>query len=598
MALPTSISSSPWQHVNLESSDTSTPDAPTLSTEKACSSPVDTAVPSAVSQEFVVHLSRSEDPGDVINTAEAVIGRGSVSPTQNIAETITNVDEIKTEQENAAYNGVLLRAVPAPVIATLYQSVSGSGYDKSALLRCNVTNAHQHTQVSAVANSLPFSSQEVRALRTCSRDIASITQALISNIPVKPVVSSTEVLDVKKTKKKSLDKEISKILSSADSNIDCGNERCDGTEIKCRKCGKIVPTNKTQANKSKFSAAPGPRSENSLRSNSVEKLKHSRNEAGLELVSSNYTNKQRRGSEENKKAFLRAVENSSSPSKTPSGFRTYSALLASSSRPIKKKGNRRTSVDVLYAREPSDPSIDKLRAKRRLSRQTDVSSVELMTLTEGNEPEDNMTQNFGSLVVPAEEQTPLADVLQLQMESIEVSNSQISPVSPSVDRIQELRAASSTESCPRAPWNSLETNFSSQDTDEKYINYEAQGRSPQNHQHESQDNVDTEDTKRENDAAREEEVEVDLGGPSDEDVNVDVVEGARQKQPAVKKKRKKECIRDTLAKNVLQKENVLEDWSTEIVILVALLVYLACKALGFMEVIIPARRKKKKNLRK
>lgn len=589
MALPTSVSSSSWVHLD-RSELSSRPPVSTLASDKALFTPVN-AAPSTESLEFLASLSESVD---------TLINSTTVLPkncTSSLLEGDKLIDTRKSSpvQETEGDVGVLVKALPLPVTATLQHTTPGICSNNSTSFRCSTTDAHQHTQVSAVLYSVPLSPEENNALKICSRDIALITQSFISDTQEQSEVASTVASGVDESlRKASWDKRILENWStSTDSNIDCESGKCEGTEIRCRKCGKIVPKAKVRGYKK--AATPEQKSEKSSRSNSLEKVKRS-NSKGEQQVRGNSSNKQRRGSKE--KIVLPRIGDTLSSLRRHTGSRNYSAVLSACSRPIKKKGIRRTSVDVLYAREPSEPSIDKIKAKRRLSRQTDVSSFELMTLTEGAEPEDNSAaQNYHSLVVPAEEQTPLTEVLEFQMERIRTANSQLSPTNASLnDRIQELRAASSIESCPRAPWNSLETNLSSsQDTEDKYINYEPRERLPQDYQQETQEeSINVDDRKMENDVC-EEDAEIDFGEPSDDDAgNAEPVNGARKRRPAVKKQRKKNCVRASRVRRVHEREKGPGDWSTEVVILMALLVYLACKALNFIEFLVPARNKKKK----
>ncbi|KAK8401631.1 hypothetical protein O3P69_001037 [Scylla paramamosain] len=225
------------------------------------------------------------------------------------------------------------------------------------------------------------------------------------------------------------------------------------------------------------------------------------------------------------------------------------------------------SVDVIYAREPSEPAIDKMKAKRRLSRQTDVSSIELMTLNEGNELEDTQGKGSPFPATTHSDDHPSIATLQVQGENIHLSHCQLSPGGT---RIQNLRTSSSTESCPRAPWNSLETNLSnSQDIEEKYIINEMRS-------HPAPQNLDPElDTDHE-------------GGGSDQGERVSDDDPDRNAGGS-RRRRSSAKIPEYRARGGWPESMLYQDWSAEAVVLVALLVYIACKVLSFMESLAPRR---------
>ncbi|KAK3895170.1 hypothetical protein Pcinc_001104 [Petrolisthes cinctipes] len=297
----------------------------------------------------------------------------------------------------------------------------------------------------------------------------------------------------------------------------------------------------------------------------------------------------RRGSKDNKKLPVLATYPRPAPKKHGGGPRCYSTLLSANNR-LKKKTARRTSIEVLYAREPTMPVIDKIRAKRRLSRQNDLSSIELMTLNEGCEVEEGSTKDVESLFIQPKDKSAILEALQSQIEGSRIFNRLPSPNL----RIQELRGGSSTDSCPKAPWNSLETTFSSsQDTEDKYINNESRGNSSQGyHQEHNDESGEYEDKEMDND----EDAEDDQDSQYQEEPPVRL----RQQSPEARRNRREGVRRERLRRTRLEAEDEEEEeedgvngiWSTEIVILVALLVYLVCKAVNFLDSLFPVNRRR------
>ena len=427
--------------------------------------------------------------------------------------------------------------------------------DTSQSSLCTLTDAHRSPHASIVTSRVVPSNASVNSLGVCCRG----TTASAGPIPHSLTGSNQSLNEAGgSSRKSSLEERLSKIWStSTDSNADCEGENCEGIDRKCRKCGKIVSMPKSEENKATSKASQGLR--------------------GVISRDSSQTESFRRGIQQQHPVVLPAGRQhhlQATNEHKQKNSNNYSTLLSTCSRNIKKRGSRRQSVDVIYAREPTEPIIDKIKATRRLSRQTDVSSIELMTLNEGNEQEDMPGKGPTCPVTTYFDNHPPMATLRVQGENIQLSHSQLSPGGT---RIHHLSASNSTESCPRAPWNSLETNIStSQDIEEKAIINEMGGHpARQNFNIGPHSSLDPElDTDHEGEGTEQGERNSD----KDADRNTG---GARRRRFSTK-------MPDQQARSTWP-EREHQDWSAEVVVLVTLLVYIACKVLNFLDSLAPRR---------
>lgn len=541
MALPTSVSFSPWKQgeATEETPLLPVPTRPTAATSREVAHKAST--PKQLSTHAALTLHHLTDIQEV---KDASASEDSPSPAALVTEIATPIQ--KEPPNSRGGEGLSLRVAVAA--------------DNTLSSLCTVTDTHRSPHASIVTSRVVSAGTRMSSLGQCCG--ASVTPAL-------QLMGSAQALSEAgvSSRKSSLEERLSRIWStSTESNGDCEGENCDGPDLRCRKCGKIVAVSKAEE------------------SNALAEVSQV-----LKGVISQYTSK----NESFRPGMQQQPQVTSSPAdgqrhqyvKPPAKQRNshnYSALLSACSRNMKKKGNRRQSVDVIYAREPTEPDIEKIKAKRRLSRQTDVSSIELMTLNESNEHDDATEKGPSSC-----EATDNVSTLQVQGENIRLSHCQLSPKGT---RIHNLRASSSTESCPRAPWNSLETNLStSQDVEEKYIINDTRSQTtiPQTFSLEPRSSIDPgePDTDHEGEGTDQEE------RASEEEPEVTTAGGSRRKRSSVRSLQDGPPARRDWPEQVPM---VWQDWSAEAVVLVALLVYIACKVLRFMESAIPNRSVNKK----
>ncbi|KAK4319426.1 hypothetical protein Pmani_009626 [Petrolisthes manimaculis] len=481
-----------------------------------------------------------------------------------------NNHEANKPRELSGQQIVSVSQVTPVVVSCLQQPVSGYDRGNSPVSTCTVANSHRYIQVSAVVNQPVVENTSIKSPRiSYTSQEARKTSSTSENIKSCP------------PRRTSQDSSSRNWSTSTDSNADCERGNCIGTDLKCRICGKTLPKSKLQ----EIKTMKTPTSESQYGKDSpllsVDKSALERDEGKPQLLT-------RRGSKDNKKLPVLATYPRPAPKKQGGGPRCYSTLLSANNR-LKKKTARRTSIEVLYAREPTMPVIDKIRAKRRLSRQNDVSSIELMTLNEGCEVEEGSTKDVKNLFIQPKDKSAILEALQSQIEGSRIFNRLPSPNL----RIQELRGGSSTDSCPKAPWNSLETTFSSsQDTEDKYINNESRGNSSQGYHLEHNDESgEYEEKEMDND----EDAEDDQDSQHQEEPPVRL----RQQSPEARRNRREGVRRERLRRTRLEAEDEEEEeerhneiWSTEIVILVALLVYLVCKAVTFLDSLFPVNRRR------
>ncbi|MPC41056.1 hypothetical protein E2C01_034637 [Portunus trituberculatus] len=527
MALPTSVSISSWVQ------DDATEETPLLST------PQRPATAIASLEEAVAAALTS-------TTATPPLRPSPVSP-----HPLTDIGKAK----DVVTCEVSPLSTPA-VSKVVVESRKGSAGDRSEPLLfhiavtadapqsslCTVTDTHRSPHSSIVTSRVISSNGRVNSLGACCK-VSPGTAGPVSH-------SHNEVGG--SSRKSSLEERLSKIWStSTESNADCEGDNCEGTDPRCRKCGKMIAAVKMEEIKSVSKASQGLKGAISRYNSHTDSFRRGVQQQQQPVILHAPARQNFQSAKENKQKYSQ----------------NYSTLLSTCSNNIKKKGSRRQSVDVIYAREPSEPAIDKMKAKRRLSRQTDVSSIELMTLNEGNELEDTQGKDSRFLATTQSDDHPSIATLQVQGENIHLSHCQLSPGGT---RIQNLRASSSTESCPRAPWNSLETNLSSsQDIEEKYIINEIRS-------HPAPQNLDP-------------ELDTDLeGGGSDQGERISDDDPDRN-AGGTRRRRSSAKMPEDRARGGWGEPLLYQDWSAEAVVLVALLVYIACKVLSFLESLAPRR---------
>lgn len=476
------------------------------------------------------------------------------------------------------------RKTPSPVRAILHGEADQSFPTTSS--DCTLTSAHQGTAISAVISMTSTAAGDSNALKVCSSDIASITQSLLYG---ENAAEIKVALNDFTSRSDDMNKDsLGSRSTSTETTFDCENGTCEGKEMKCRRCGKTVP----KVLKTAGNAVGEPLTQGTL--NEYQSLNKQCNKS--------------RKSKENE----RDISSSNPAAHQPKKYtrpRCYSALLSTYTRNVKKKGSRRSSVDVLYAREPTEPNIEKIKSKRRLSRQTDVSSFELMTLAEGNENDDNLLQDSSKVAQKPRE----PKIIKRTFENRNPPKATLIPKSPNFGKCPQFTASSSTDSCPPAPWNSLETNYSSsQDIEDRYTNYPEHF--SDDHRRDSSRSVNT--TSLQQNVLEEEEPEVleeklnDLENecgddgevvlePSDDEpLNLDNLEDViRNMTSRGAKKKKKKKSTDSLGSKRSRKKSDQEflegTWAPESIIIIALLVYLACKAIRFLVLLLPSCRKRR-----
>lgn len=445
--------------------------------------------------------------------------------------------------------------------------------DTSTSSLCTVTDTHRCPHASIVTSRVMSSAVKKTSLGQCCRELMAPASQLGGSVqsPNEAGVSS---------RKSSLEERLSRIWStSTESNADCESENCDGSDLRCRKCGKIVSVSRNEESNALTGVNQILKGVISHYSSQSESLRRIQQQPQVVL---SLADRQHR---------LQASKEHSSSATKQRNPHNYSTLFSTCSRNIKKRGNRRQSVDVIYAREPTEPDIEKIKSKRRLSRQTDVSSIELMTLNEGNEIEDAMGKELRSCkkTDTEDQQTPVATV-QVQGENMRLSHCQLSPGGTRIHNLrtsnQNLTASSSTESCPRVPWNSLETNLSNQDMEEKYIINDTRSNpvTPQTFNLEHRSSMD--------------QVEFDTdheGGGTDREEQVSEEGAERTAKSGARSSSARQMQEDEHNGPVRPEQEAMiwQDWSAEAVVLVALLVYIACKVLTFVESVIPRHSRKK-----
>lgn len=533
MALPTSVSFSSWTQ------EEATEETPLLSvpTRPATATPSESHMTNAATQLSTHAALALHHLTDIQEVKDASASEESPSPAAPVAEVAA-----RDRREASISRGGEGLSLHVAVTA-----------DTTRSSLCTVTDTHRSPHASIVTSRVMSSGARMSSLGQCCG---------VSVTPAPQLTGGAQALTEVgvSSRKSSLEERLSRIWStSTESNADCEGENCDGPDLRCRKCGKIVSVPKTEES----SAMAG-----------VSQV--------LKGVISQYSSQHesfRRGTQQQPQVTLSPADrqHKTSPAKKKNSL-NYSTLLSACSRNIKKRGNRRQSVDVIYAREPTEPDIEKIKAKRRLSRQTDVSSIELMTLNEGNEPDDASGKGSNSLKTADNVAT-----LQVQGENIRLSHCQLSPKGT---RIHNLRASSSTDSCPRAPWNSLETNFSSsQDVEEKYIINDTRSQPiiPQTFNLEPRSSIDPGELDTDNEE-----------GGTDQEERVSEAEAERTATGGTRRRRSsaRPMQDDQRPRRLFRPEHepmVWQDWSAEAVVLVALLVYIACKVLRFVESVIPRR---------
>lgn len=532
MALPTSVSFSSWTQ---EEATEETPllSVPTRPATATSSEGHMTSTATQLSTHAALALHHLTDIQEVKDTSASEDSPSSVAPVAEVASLVR-----REASSSRGSRGLSLHV--AVTADTTHSSL------------CTVTDTHRSPHSSIVASRLVSSGTRMSSPGQCCG---------VSVTPAPNLAGGALALNEAgvSSRKSSLEERLSRIWStSTDSNADCESENCDGTDLRCRKCGKIVSVPKTE--------------ENSAMAGVTQVLK------GVISQCASQHEALSRGTQQQSQVTLAPTDrqHKTSPAKRKNSL-NYSTLLSACSRNIKKRGNRRQSVDVIYAREPAEPDIEKIKAKRRLSRQTDVSSIELMTLNEGNELDD--PSGKGPNPIKAADNVA---TLQVQGENIRLSHCQLSPRGT---RIHNLRASSSTDSCPRAPWNSLETNLSSQEVEEKYIINDTRSQPiiPETFNLDPRSSIDP----GELDSDHEE-------GGTDQEERVSEEEAERTATGGTRRRRSSaRPMQDNQRPGRLLRPDhepmVWQDWSAEAVVLVALLVYIACKVLRFMEAVVPRR---------
>lgn len=572
MALPTSVSSTSW----IQELDTGPHDM--------CSLPLNSLKTShggQVSENDLSTLHKTVPPSDdALEFLNMMAGS-----TEIVKKTPPTGKNFSPSRTRISASPDANRKTPSPVGAILHGEADQSFPATSS--DCTLTSAHQGTAISAVISMTSTAAGDSNALKVCSSDIASITQSLLYG---ENAAEIKVALNDFTSRSDDMNKDnLGSRSTPTETTFDCENGTCEGKEMKCRRCGKTVPKVLKMAGKAAGETlTPGTLNVAHSVNKQCDKSKKSK-ENERDISSSN------------------AVAHQSKKCARP---RYYSALLGACSRSVKKKGSRRSSVDVLYAREPTEPNIEKIKSKRRLSRQTDVSSFELMTLAEGNENDDILLQDSSKVTQKPREPKIIKRIFENQNPTKATSI----PKSPNFGKCPQFTASSSTDSCPPAPWNSLETNYSSsQDMEDRYNNYPEHF--SDDHRRDSGRSVNTTSLQQsvleeEEPEALEEKLndmeneceddgEIVLEPSDDEPLNLDNLEDVVHNMVTrgAKKKKKKKKSSETLGSKGSRKKNdqeILEGtWEPESIIIIALLVYLACKVIRFLVLLLPFRRKRR-----
>ncbi|KAK7063251.1 hypothetical protein SK128_000616 [Halocaridina rubra] len=436
MALPTGISTSTW------ASKSSNDEKSTLEESSKVSAAIS---PTPEALEIVYLLSGSDDATRV--TSAPVLQRdlnSSISPVKKP----THYPDAKDSMSNSEMGMTIKVPVSSAMVTTLSNTSSKvlKGEPNSSV-SCTPTAAHDEVFVTATVNYIP--SSPVDKLERNS-DAISVQE----NPGCGTQISELENNSKKSFKMNFIDKYSSSSLStSVDTNIDCENGSCEGTEIKCKICGKIVPKHSKDSTNSLFRGCV--LSDNSM--TCTDPFIKNRNVTGRNIIPDKSLNL---GSIN----LYSRVSGSAHSFKKQLSPKYTSTLFSSSNRSMKKNDARRCSVDVLYAREPMEPDIEKIKSKRRLSRQTDISSFEFKTLIENSECDDICVKTRENLTL----ENTRKSSNKIKQYEIPATNS----AQPYFPPCQELVADSSTDSCPKVPWNSLETNPSSQDIEDGLLNAE------------------------------------------------------------------------------------------------------------------------------